>query len=92
MDLVKKLTRDTWADILLDIALFSAFTFLMVIIAIALNNFWLFFLLESGFLFFWFLFKYIWSLILRWGVLYDLKRTSLEELRGLADEKLLYDK
>lgn len=92
MDLVKKLTRDTWADILLDIALFSAFTFLMVLITIALNNVLWFFVLEAGFLFFWFLFKYIWSLILRWGVMYDLKRTNLEELKGLANEKLLYDK
>ena len=92
MDLVKKLTRDTWADILLDIALFSAFTFLMVIITIALNNALWFFVLEAGFLFFWFLFKYIWSLILRWGVMYDLKRMSITELKGIADETVLYDK
>ena len=92
MDLVKKLTRDTWADVLLDIGLFTAFTGVMVIMTIALNNASWFFVLEAGFLFFWFLFKYIWSLILRWGVLYELKRTSLEELRGRADEKLLYDK
>lgn len=92
MDLVKKLTRDTWADILLDFALFSAFTFLMVLITIALNNVLWFFVLEAGFLFFWFLFKYIWSLILIWGVEYDLKRMSISELKGLADEKLHYDK
>lgn len=92
MDLVKKLTRDTWADILLDFALFSAFTFLMVLITIALNNVLWFFVLEAGFLFFWFLFKYIWSMILIWGVEYDLKRMSISELKGLADEKLHYDK
>lgn len=92
MDLVAKLTRDTWSDVLLDIGLFSAFTGIMVIITIVSNNFWLFFLLESGFLFLWFLFKYIWSLILRWGVLYDLKRTGLEEMRGRASETVLYDK
>ena len=92
MDIVTKLTRDTWADVLLDIGLFAAFTGVIVIMTIALNNALWFFVLEAGFLFFWFLFKYIWSLILRWGVLYDLKRTSLEELRGRADEKLLYDK
>ena len=92
MDLVKKLTRDTLADILLDIALFSAFTFLMVLITIALNNVLWFFVLEAVFLFFWFLFKYIWSLILIWGINYDLKRMSINELKGLADEKLLYDK
>ena len=92
MDLVTKLTRDTLADILLDIALFSAFTFLMVLITIALNNVLWFVVLEAGFLFFWFLFKYIWSLILIWGINYDLKRMSINELKGLADEKLLYDK
>ena len=92
MDLVKKLTRDTWVDVLLDIGLFAAFTWVIVIMTIALNNALWFFVLEAGFLFFWFLFKYIWSLILRWGVMYDLKRMSLEELRGIADEKLLYDK
>ena len=92
MDIVTKLTRDTWADVLLDIGLFTAFTGVIVILTIALNNVLWFFVLEAGFLFFWFLFKYIWSLILRWGVNYDLKRTSLEELRGRADEKLLYDK
>lgn len=92
MDLVKKLTRDTWADTLLDIALFSAFTFLMVLITIALNNVLWFFVLEAGFLFFWFLFKYIWSLILIWSVEYDLKRMSIIELKGFADEKLHYDK
>lgn len=92
MDIVTKLTRDTWADILLDIALFSAFTFLMVLITIALNNVLWFFVLEAGFLFFWFLFKYIWSLILIWGVEYDLKRMSITELKGIADEKLRYDK
>lgn len=92
MDIVTKLTRDTWADVLLDIGLFAAFTFLMVLITIALNNVLWFFVLEAGFLFFWFLFKYIWSLILIWGVNYDLKRMSINELKGLADEKLLYDK
>lgn len=92
MDIVTKLTRDTWADILLDIALFSAFTFLMVLITIALNNVLWFFVLEAGFLFFWFLFKYIWSLILIWGVEYDLKRMTITKLKGIADEKLRYDK
>lgn len=92
MDIVTKLTRDTWGDILLDIGLFTAFTGVIVIMTIALNNALWFFVLEAGFLFFWFLFKYIWSLILRWGVLYDLKHTSLDELKGRANEKLLYDK
>ena len=92
MDLVKKLTRDTWSDVLLDIGLFAAFTGVIVILTIALNNVLWFVVLEAVFLFFWFLFKYIWSLILRWGVLYDLKRMSINELKGLADEKLLYDK
>lgn len=92
MDIVTKLTRDTWADVLLDIGLFAAFTGVIVILTIALNNVLWFFVLEAGFLFFWFLFKYIWSLILIWGVEYDLKRMSINELKGLADEKLLYDK
>lgn len=92
MDIVTKLTRDTWADVLLDIGLFAAFTSVIVIMTIALNNVLWFFVLEAGFLFFWFLFKYIWSLILIWGVEYDLKRMGITELKGLADEKLLYDK
>ena len=87
MDIVTKLTRDTWADVLLDIGLFSAFTGVIVIITIALNNALWFFVLEAGFLFFWFLFKYIWSLILRWGVEYDLKRMSITELKGIANDK-----
>lgn len=92
MDIVTKLTRDTWADVLLDIGLFAAFTGVIVILTIALNNVLWFFVLEAVFLFFWFLFKYIWSLILIWGVEYDLKRMSISELKGLADEKLRYDK
>ena len=56
MDIVTKLTRDTWADVLLDIGLFAAFTGVIVIMTIALNNALWFFVLEAGFLFFWFLF------------------------------------
>lgn len=78
---VKKLIKDDIVDICLDIALFSAFTFSLVFIAIIIGNVLWFLLLEPLFLVIWFGFKMFWRWFLTEVAERDLNNMSIYDFQ-----------
>ena len=78
---VKKLIKDDIVDICLDIALFSVFTFALVLIAIIIGNVLWFLLFEPLFLVIWFGFKMFWRWFLIEVAERDLNNMSIYDFQ-----------